>query len=320
MDVPARHGLGCDESDLDDRRVAHRNQRAALHRECGSQLPAWRCGRRRSVGSGHARVERAQPAAATQLRCPARGAWPRSAMGAACATGVGQRSRRRCARGAVDDRTRFATRVGAAVSVAMHLAVDERGCDDHPFHRLDLFAVGGRVGISAGCDRNDRLVLAGTPRKRPRRRTGASAMMEIRKVPPATASRHADAREGESAALMLDVRHLPTFGFGHRSLMWWSTMGLMLIEGTVFAIGAMMYFYLRSLTPVWPLDAAPPALRWGTVNTVVLIASLWPNQLAKRAAERNDRAAARLWLSVCLACAAVFLVVRGLEFSTLNVS
>ncbi len=145
-------------------------------------------------------------------------------------------------------------------------------------------------------------------------------MMEIRKVPPATASRHADAREGESAALMLDVRHLPTFGFGHRSLMWWSTMGLMLIEGTVFAIGAMMYFYLRSLTPVWPLDAAPPALRWGTVNTVVLIASLWPNQLAKRAAERNDRAAARLWLSVCLACAAVFLVVRGLEFSTLNVS
>jgi cytochrome c oxidase subunit 3 len=29
--------------------------------------------------------------------------------------------------------------------------------------------------------------------------------------------------------------------------MWWSTMGLMLIEGTVFAIGVMMYFYLRGV-------------------------------------------------------------------------
>jgi cytochrome c oxidase subunit I+III len=145
-------------------------------------------------------------------------------------------------------------------------------------------------------------------------------MTEIRKVPQSVASQGAGGRDGETGALMLDVRHLPTFGFGHRSLMWWSTVGLMLIEGTVFAVGAMMYFYLRSLTPVWPLNAAPPELRWGTLNTIVLIASLWPNQLAKRAAERNDRAGARLWLAVCLAFALVFLIVRGLEFSTLNVS
>jgi cytochrome c oxidase subunit 3 len=28
--------------------------------------------------------------------------------------------------------------------------------------------------------------------------------------------------------------------------MWWGTMGLMLIEGTVFALTIMAYFYLRS--------------------------------------------------------------------------
>ena len=49
-------------------------------------------------------------------------------------------------------------------------------------------------------------------------------------------------RDAESSALVLDVHTLPTYGYGHRSLMWWSTMGLMLIEGTVFAIAVMMYF------------------------------------------------------------------------------
>jgi cytochrome c oxidase subunit I+III len=140
--------------------------------------------------------------------------------------------------------------------------------------------------------------------------------MELRKVPQQPASDGSDA----SPALMLDVRHLPSFGFGHRSLMWWSTVCLMLIEGTVFAIAAMAYFYLRSLTVHWPLNAAPPALLWGSANTAVLILSMWPNQLAKRAADRQDRARSRLWLSVCLLFAAVFLVLRGFEFAALNVS
>ncbi|WP_175108243.1 cytochrome c oxidase subunit 3 [Pararobbsia alpina] len=118
---------------------------------------------------------------------------------------------------------------------------------------------------------------------------------------------------------VLDVSHLPSFGYGHRSLMWWSTLGLMLIEGTAFAIGVMMYFYLRSLAQVWPLNAPPPDLLWGTANTIVLLASMVPNQLAKRAAERGDRRGACLWIWVCLAFAVVFLVLRGFEFAALNV-
>ena len=153
-------------------------------------------------------------------------------------------------------------------------------------------------------------------------------MTELRKVPAnamnAMNAAHAnDTRHTTRDApdvLTLDVRRLPSFGFSHRSLMWWSTVCLMLIEGTVFAIGAMMYFYLRSLTAIWPLNAAPPALVWGSVNTAVLLVSMWPNQLAKRATEREDRAGARLWLSVCLAFAGVFLVLRGFEFAALNVS
>ncbi|SAK95544.1 cytochrome c oxidase subunit I [Caballeronia temeraria] len=120
--------------------------------------------------------------------------------------------------------------------------------------------------------------------------------------------------------LVLDVRALPTFAFSHRSLMWWSTAGLMLIEGTVFAIAVMMVFYLRTRAPEWPMAAEPPRLFWGTLNTVVLLASLRPNQLAKNAAERGDRRKAAIWLAVCLVASVIFLVIRGFEFASLNVS
>ncbi|CAL8480666.1 membrane protein of unknown function (plasmid) [Caballeronia sp. S22] len=124
----------------------------------------------------------------------------------------------------------------------------------------------------------------------------------------------------DTSKLVLDVRALPTFAFSHRSLMWWSTMGLMLIEGTVFAIAVMMYFYLRTRAPSWPMAADAPRLLWGTLNMGVLLASLWPNQLAKNAAERGDRAKAALWLAICLAASLAFLAIRGFEFAALNVS
>ncbi|CAN7783420.1 cytochrome c oxidase subunit I [Paraburkholderia hospita] len=117
----------------------------------------------------------------------------------------------------------------------------------------------------------------------------------------------------------LDVRGLPSFGFGSRSLMWWATMGLMLIEGTAFALAIAMYFYLRAVNAVWPMHAPPPALLWGSLNTAVLIASMLPNELARRAANNGNREGARLWLVICLAFALMFLVLRGFEFAALNV-
>ncbi|RKR31546.1 cytochrome c oxidase subunit I [Paraburkholderia sp. BL17N1] len=126
-------------------------------------------------------------------------------------------------------------------------------------------------------------------------------------------------RRERKAVEVVDVRALPSFGFSHRSLMWWATAGLMLIEGTVFAMAIGMYFYLRTVNAAWPLHAPPPSLTWGTINTALLVASLWPNQLAKNAAQQGQREKARSWLLVCLAFALAFLVVRGFEFSALNV-
>jgi heme/copper-type cytochrome/quinol oxidase subunit 3 len=117
----------------------------------------------------------------------------------------------------------------------------------------------------------------------------------------------------------IDARALPSFAFGARSTMWWGTLGVAAIEGMVFALAIMMYVYVRTRTQVWPPDALPPDLFWGTLNTAILLASCVPNQLAKKAAERLDLAGVRLWTSVGIVFAVAFLVVRGFEFAALNV-
>jgi len=117
----------------------------------------------------------------------------------------------------------------------------------------------------------------------------------------------------------LDVGGLASFGFSHSSLMWWGTAGLMAIESTVFALAIVMYFYLRSHSDTWPMSTPPPELLWGTLNTAILVISAWPNQLAKRAAERLDRRGVQIWLTTCLALGVLFLIVRAVEFTALNV-
>ena len=117
----------------------------------------------------------------------------------------------------------------------------------------------------------------------------------------------------------LDVSGLPTYAFGARSLMWWGTAGLIAIEGTVFVLGIAAYFYLWTRVDAWPPSAASPNIFWGSLNTLLLLLSLAPNQWAKRAAEQEDLAQVRIALLLGLAFAAAFLVVRVFEFHALNV-
>ncbi len=119
-------------------------------------------------------------------------------------------------------------------------------------------------------------------------------------------------------ARTLDVSGLAPAGFGHRSILWWGTMGLMLIEGMAFVLAIAMYFYIRLRNETWPPNLPPPMLLWGTLNTLVLLVSAVPNQLAKSAAEHIDLGKVRLWLVVCLLFGVVFNVIRVFEFMSLN--
>ena len=118
---------------------------------------------------------------------------------------------------------------------------------------------------------------------------------------------------------VLDVTGLPTVVFSHRSLMWWGTLGVMAIEGTVFGLAIMAYFYLRSHQATWPITAPPPDLLWGSLNLLVMLVSFLPAHLAKRAAERCQLGPVRIWLVVSVAFGLLFCGLRVMEFATLNV-
>jgi heme/copper-type cytochrome/quinol oxidase subunit 3 len=124
-----------------------------------------------------------------------------------------------------------------------------------------------------------------------------------------------------SARATVDVSRLAPGAFGYRSLMWWGTFGIVLIEGTAFALSIGAYFYLRTRVQNWPpAGTVPPDLLWGSLNTLVLLASMIPNQLARRSAERVDLRRVRLWMAVCLIFGVGFNVLRAIEFTSLNVS
>jgi heme/copper-type cytochrome/quinol oxidase subunit 3 len=121
------------------------------------------------------------------------------------------------------------------------------------------------------------------------------------------------------SASVINVEKMPRFAFGHRSILWWATIGLIAIEGTMFALVIVSYLYIKGRNPHWAPGVFPPDLRWGTLNTIVLLASCVPNQLAKNAAERMDLRPVQLWLVVGMVFAVTFNVIRVFEFQALNV-
>lgn len=118
---------------------------------------------------------------------------------------------------------------------------------------------------------------------------------------------------------VLDVSRLPSFAFGHRSILWWATMGMILIEGTAFGLLIASYIFLKWRVPDWPPGFAPPDLIWGTLTTIIVLVSAIPNELARRAAQRLDLPRTRLWVWISVLLAVAFLITRTFEFTTLNV-
>jgi cytochrome c oxidase subunit 3 len=121
------------------------------------------------------------------------------------------------------------------------------------------------------------------------------------------------------ASRAIDVATLPRYGFGHRSLTWWGTLGLLAIESTAFGLAIVAYLYLKGRADEWPTAALAPRMFWANLTTAILLVSAVPNELAKRAARRLDLGRVRLWLVVCLVLEIAVIATRAMEFPLLNV-
>ncbi|MBV9786335.1 MAG: cytochrome c oxidase subunit 3 [Acidisphaera sp.] len=109
-------------------------------------------------------------------------------------------------------------------------------------------------------------------------------------------------------------------GLGTASLTWWGTLAFMLLEGTGFALLIAIYLYLASLAPEWPLAAPPPDLLPGTLVTLILLASLVPNYLISRWAERQELGKVRIGMVVMSLLGVAPLIPRIFEFPALHIS
>jgi heme/copper-type cytochrome/quinol oxidase subunit 3 len=120
-------------------------------------------------------------------------------------------------------------------------------------------------------------------------------------------------------ARRLDVSQLPSVAFGPRATIWWGVIGLLTIEGTMFALLAASYFYLQRNYAAWPpLGTPPPDLAAGTANMALLLASLWPMRLAHRSGLDERRRPVWVWLAVCTALGFGALALRVFEFRAMH--
>lgn len=124
-----------------------------------------------------------------------------------------------------------------------------------------------------------------------------------------------------SARATIDVAGIPDHAYGSRSIMWWATFSVIAIEGTVFILAIASYFYLQGNEHAWPPPNTPlPGLLYATINTAILLASLFPNQLVKKHAEDKNLPKLHFWMIVADLFALAFVTVRALEYFALEVS
>jgi cytochrome c oxidase subunit III len=117
---------------------------------------------------------------------------------------------------------------------------------------------------------------------------------------------------------VLDVSAVEDYAFGHQGLIWWGTLSFMIIEGTMFVVVLVAYYYLRLRVDLWPPSLGDPALTAGTINLALAAVTCVPAHLAKVAAEKCELRGVHIWLTVLTVFNIAAVVVRGFEFPLLN--
>jgi heme/copper-type cytochrome/quinol oxidase subunit 3 len=127
-------------------------------------------------------------------------------------------------------------------------------------------------------------------------------------------------RRPAAVEIVGDLSTLPGAAMGPRSLVWWGTLGFMLIEGMGFLLAGGAYIYLRGQAQAWPPPGdRPPDLAMGMLFTVLLLLSELPNRWVAARAKAQDAPAVRFGLVLMTVIGLGLMGVRALEFAHLNV-
>ena len=117
-----------------------------------------------------------------------------------------------------------------------------------------------------------------------------------------------------------DASALPSVTYGSRSLMWWATLGFIVIEGWTTALLVASYLYLRQNYDSWPPLRTPnPSLLIPTINLVLMALSIIPAELSSRAGKRLDKRGVQVWLLVFSIICVAILVLRWWELWAIGV-
>lgn len=117
----------------------------------------------------------------------------------------------------------------------------------------------------------------------------------------------------------LDVSGLPSVTFGPRSLLWWGTLGFIVVEGFTIVLTVAAYLYLRLNERHWPPAPTPlPDLLIPTINTVLILLLIVPMYRVDRAAKRFDRAAVTKGFAITTLLTIPVLVLRWFDIVALN--
>ncbi len=117
----------------------------------------------------------------------------------------------------------------------------------------------------------------------------------------------------------IDVSGLPPYDVSSQAPLWWGQLMITFIEGTMFAILIVCYFYTRLRMDVWPPpgDQFPhrllPSLAW-----IPLILSCAGSYWASESAKKDNRAGMIGGLVLNFVLAGIALAMRIVEWHSLN--
>ncbi|PWU01053.1 MAG: hypothetical protein C5B51_23725 [Terriglobia bacterium] len=117
----------------------------------------------------------------------------------------------------------------------------------------------------------------------------------------------------------LDVSGLPPYEISNQAPLFWGQVLMCLIEGTLLCMLIATYFYLRLGIDVWPGPGVhPPGLTLSSWALIPLVASCVGSYLASEAAKKDSRSGMLLGMGLNLSLAVIFLVLRALDWNSLN--